>query len=109
MAGSFTGYNTHNNKPILPSCDDNAVCCKQCILFPWSALNQFLAKIHLLLHSWTIDTGRWMLSLNVVKTALLSSRRGQLYSFSKGWPPDKSTSESNPYNVACTRCSEHPK
>ena len=56
---------------------------------------------HVLLHSWTIDTGFWMLSLEVVKTTLLSSTRGQSYSFSKGCPPANS-SELNPWTKQCT-------
>ena len=42
-----------------------------------------------------------MLSLEVVKTTLLSSTRGQSYSFSKGCPPADS-SELNPWTKQCT-------
>ena len=42
-----------------------------------------------------------MLSLEVVKTTLLSSTRGQLYSFSKGCPSADS-SELNPWTKQCT-------
>ena len=57
------------------------------------------SNTHVLLHSWMIDTGYWMLSLEVVKTTLLSTR-GQSYSFSMSCSPADS-SESNPWTKQC--------